>query len=223
MQLQSGFAQHIGLEFGPVFRLAGGGGGDHGQGADLHPFGQKRKAFERLQCPDPALGVQIAGLHQTFAKPAHDFFIVEIGRAAGCAIKDHHPDRVRPTSTTPTLDSARAPSSRKSGRPKGAHSSSCCAAAGRVWLSGLIASHGSSGLLFCASAGPGQPSVCRGPRIRPQPVLVFAAGPVSSSRPHRIRGASLAPAVPRPESDGFSMKKRWQLKRDPSAAPRSRR
>ena len=48
-----------------------------------------------------------------------------------------------------------------------------------------------------------------------------AALPGSSSRTGINRGASFA-AVPRPDSEGFSMKKRWQLNSLPSLALSSR-
>ena len=92
---EAGFAQDLGLEFGAILGLTRGGGGDHGEGGDVHALGQKREAFQGRERTGLAFGVQPPGLRQALAEAAHDLFVVEIGRAAGRAVKDHHADRVR--------------------------------------------------------------------------------------------------------------------------------
>jgi len=88
-------AQVILESYAPLRALVVCGGGNNGEGMDVHAPGQQRKPLQRRQRAGLAFGVQPTGFRKALAQAAHDLFVVEIGRAAGGAIEDHHPDRVR--------------------------------------------------------------------------------------------------------------------------------
>ena len=77
---EAGFAQHLGLKLGAVLGLAGGGGGDDGQGIDGHAAGEQGETLEGDKGAGAALRVEMPGFGQTLAKAAHDFLVVKIGR-----------------------------------------------------------------------------------------------------------------------------------------------
>ena len=82
--------QHLGTEIRAIAGVAHSGGGNGGQGGKAHTLGQQLKPGNRRQRAGATFGVQDAGFTNATPQCAHDFFVVEIGRAAGGAVKHHH-------------------------------------------------------------------------------------------------------------------------------------
>src|SRR6056297_1976308 len=94
-EAEAGLAQHVLPERGAVLRLPHRGCGHSRQRCSSHALREKGEPLECLQCPYPAVGVEVAGFGHAAAEPAHDLFIEEIGRASGRAVEDDEADGVR--------------------------------------------------------------------------------------------------------------------------------
>ena len=188
VELQPGLALDLIAERRPVRRLAHRGGGHRDHPGKLHPAGQRREAVQRRQRLDPALGAEPPGLAQPGAEAAEHLLVVEIGRAPRHAVEDDEAHRVRPH-----VD----------------HADALQPCLGRV-----------------VDAEPGHVTDASGSALVPRPAGFRRGGRcriATGSRQPCVDGrqswpctswmTSRAPARPRPESEGFSMKKRWQEKR----------
>ena len=93
-EADAGFAFDLVAEFGAVFGIADRRRGDGHQRPGAHPVAQQLEPLERFERANASFGVEAPGLGHARTKRAHDFLVVEIGRAARRTVKHHQPDRV---------------------------------------------------------------------------------------------------------------------------------
>src|SRR6056297_512815 len=181
-ELEAGFPLDLGAEIGTVLGVADRCRGHGDQRAGIHAIGQHLEAAQGLDRALASFGVEPPGFGHAGAEGAHDLFVVEIGRAARRAVKHHEADGVGAD-----IDHAH-PAKR----------------AGRVAIEERAAERPAIGFRRIVGAVHIRPSL-----VRP----LYATGARAGQSPVWVSfGTSDAPAEPRPDSDGFSMKKRWQLK-----------
>src|SRR6056297_353716 len=181
-EFEAGFPLDLGAEIGAVLGVAHRRCGHGDQRAGIHAIGQHLEPAQRLDRALAPLGVEPPYFGHAGAEGAHDLFVGEIGRAARRAVKHHEADGVGAD-----IDHAH-PAKR----------------AGRVAIEERAAERPAIGFRRIVGAVHIRPSL-----VRP----LYATGARAGQSPGWVSfGTSDAPAEPRPDSDGFSMKKRWQLK-----------
>jgi hypothetical protein len=184
MDVQAGLGQHLARNSGPssASRTAAVATVTSGATPCRVPGLQSGAA---PSAPDACPRVQTARFGKPGPQAAQDLFVVRNTQGARAA-----PSKITirtefdPISITPTRLSACASGPSKRGTPKGPHSgcsSVCISAALCKARSRSCACHGT----------------CTQPRVNHRQTEWVSSG------------TSLAPAEPRPDSDGFSMKKRW--------------
>ena len=183
VELQAGLALHLVAEGRPVRGLAHRRRRHRDQPRQLHPRGERGEPAQRRQRPRPALRTEPPGRAQPGAEPAEHLLVVEIGRAARYAVEDDEAHGVRADVDHPD---ALQPCRRPAVETKLGH------------VTDRLGRH------FACS---------RWPKVRPSRIRAPGRQPARQSWPCTSWITPRAPARPRPDSDGFSMKKRWQEKR----------